>query len=535
MASRETPFKFIPPEDADDCSGGDCCDSKEIKVDSCCSSKIKEPKHGHDHGHKLVHINSDNNDSSSSSTFIPPEDSDDCSGGDNHGHDHERGHDHNHSVENQISSKKSPFNIGDDDDKTGYSVVIKEEEIELEDLVNLVCNSCDQLSLIPHAIQITRFRIANLCCAGEERIILAALTDMNGIESVSVNIIGRYALVKHCPVACCAPSSSIIDTLNLQRLGASIQEAASEGDDEEAEKFDWFRFFHVFIVFSLLIVGIIIEHGIEDNDVSMIVYLCSTCIGVVPVLHAAYTSIIRKTVDIHILMIVAICGAIGAKEYFDSSLVVSLFISAEMIESVVMQWVRSSVKMTSGIPKKALLSNNTSILIDDLKVGDVIVVRAGEMITVDGVVVKGEGVTDESAITGESIPLQKKIGDRAFSGSVVQNGYIEIEMDTPIGDSTLRKINEAVADVQADKGDFARIVDNFSLYWTPSILIISSLIVVIGGLVTKDWHFYGMKAIIVLVLACPCSIVIAAPIPSVCTIAVAARNGVLIRGCIYLF
>eukprot|EP01034_Spumella_vulgaris_P043657 gene43657-54237_t len=269
------------------------------------------------------------------------------------------------------------------------------------------------------------------------------------------------------------------------------------------------------------------------HDATVGVYLTSTALGIIPILHASYvTLILRHTLDIHVLMLIAIVGAIAAEEYFDASLVVSLFTGAELIESLVMMRVRHAVRASSSgtVVKEAFLVSGQKVLVSELKVGDVLAVRAGEMVLGDGVVVKGEGVVDESALTGESEPVRKKNGSAMLSGTVVQNGYMEVRLSTDAAGSTLSRLNQAVLDVQADRGEYARLVDQFSLYWTPGVLLTAFLFVVVGGAVTKNWHLYLYRGLVLLVLACPCAIVIAAPIPAVCAISSAAKHGVLIRG-----
>ena len=143
---------------------------------------------------------------------------------------------------------------------------------------------------------------------------------------------------------------------------------------------------------------------------------------------------------------------------------------------------------------------------------------------------KGEGVVDESALTGESLPIHKKLGSKVLSGTVVQNGFMEIVLDSDYLGSTMNKLNQEVLDVQADRGEYAKLVDRFSVFWTPGVIIGTIIFVVIGGSITLEWNNYVFRGLVLLVLACPCAIVIAAPIPSVCAIAVAAKSGVLIRG-----
>lgn len=318
---------------------------------------------------------------------------------------------------------------------------------------------------------------------------------MVGIDHVDVNIIGRYAVVKHCSVACCAPVSKIVDTLNSQMLGASVAEANADDElDNKADQLNLIKLTHVAVVGLLFVAGVIAQRILGDSVPSLVLFLVSTGLGLLPVLQEAFVSIRRFSLDIHILMVVAVVGAIIDEEYLDASLLMSLFIAAEMIEEVVMQRVRKAIKVSSGsVPKKATLVSGKSVMIEALRIGDVIAVRAGEMIQADGKISRGDGVVDESALTGEAAPVSKKKGDRASSGTVVQNGYIEITIDTAVENSTMRKLNQAVLDVQADKGAYGRIVDRVALYWTPGVLITAILIAVIGGSVTKEWNKYLLK------------------------------------------
>ena len=397
---------------------------------------------------------------------------------------------------------------------------------EADNVDSTLCDACDSSSSIPHAIKVSRFRVANLCCSGEEKIIMSCLKDMIGIESVAVNIIGRYVIVKHC----CAPGVKILDLLNSKHMGASIQEADGSSQDTK-EQYDWIRIAHVLVVLFLFIIGLLFQFTKTLNLDSTGLYLASTSLGVLPILYSAYLAIRRKAVDIHILMTIAVAGAIGGKEYFDANLVVVLLITAGLIESIAMMQVRMLISSSSAtMAKDAYLSNGKKIKVEDLRVGHILAVRAGEMIMGDGVVIKGEGVVDESALTGESVPINKKLGAKVLSGTVVQNGFMEVELTADFLDSTMSRLNQEVSDVQADKGEYAKLVDQFAVYWTPGVIIGTLIFVVVGGAVTKEWVDFAFRGLVLLVLACPCAIVIAAPIPSICSIAVAAKYGVLIRG-----
>jgi Zn2+/Cd2+-exporting ATPase len=397
------------------------------------------------------------------------------------------------------------------------------------------CIACDPTSAFPHTVRVTRIRVANLCCAGEEKIIRTSLEPVVGVEHIAVNVIGRYAVVKHCAMTCCAPADRLVEILNEKYLGASIQETAG-GEDEKIEtEFEVYgqQAIHVLVVSILFVIGLIVDFTMHEANHSMWIYLTSVIIGIGPILYSTGVALfIRYNLDIHVLMLMAIVGSVASEDYFDGSLVVTLFLSAECIEQIIMYRVRSAVSMSSAgtMPKHATLVDGKNVPIGDIQVDMVLAARAGEMILADGIVCKGEGVVDESALTGECIPVQKKVEALVRSGTIVQNGYLEVRVTVPSSKSTLQLLQKEVQDVQADRGNYAKIVDQFSQYWTPSILLCAIIFVTATGGSTGNWTYAVHRGLLLLVLACPCAIVISAPIPCVCAIAAAARNGVLIRG-----
>lgn len=489
-----------------------CHDAEESECE-CCD-------HSHDHNHSDAFGCCHDHDHSNSTGCGHDHDhshegnDEDCCGCS----DHDHGHDHCHSADVMNHSHDhvhSPDNILLQDD----TVITPGESRK--------CASCDPSSLHPHLSQSTRLRIANLCCSGEERIIRNCLEGSHGIESVTVNVLGRYIIVKHCPMECCASTDSILEKLNKQRLGASIHETFDE-ETVEVPEIDLFRWMVVFLLFALLIVGLA-THG--NGIVSTVLFLIGTGLGTLPILKKAFFAILNRIVDINILMLIAIIGALAIGEYFDSCLVVALYLMAEALEDLILTQVRKAVKLTAGsISKSVFLTNGKAIKVEELKVDDIYTVRAGDMVAADGVVVRGDGVVNESALTGESMPVNKKKESKVFSGTFVQNGYLEIKVTKDVKDGTMQLLQQTVDDLQADRGEYAKLVDNFAIYWTPFILLVSFGVIVIGGGVTGDWKNYVQRGLILLVLSCPCSILLAAPIPGICTMALAAKHGVLIKG-----
>ena len=439
-----------------------------------------------------------------------------------HDHDHVHVHVHAHAHPTALAPSEAVA-----------IVVTAAEDVHIDVHEGAICSSCDPESEVPHAVQVTRLRIANLCCAMEERLIHSTLSSQRGIESVVVNVVGRYAIVKHCPVACCAPTEKIVSLLNAERLGAAVQEAG-ESTDAFDEKVDRLQLAYVALLMALLFAGVGLQETTGHQSApSIAVFVTCTGLGVVPILQTALISLfVRRTLGIHTLILVAVAGALAAFEYLDAALVCALFNAAELVEAAAMITVRRAVATTTTrLPSTVFLAQGgKAVSVDTVVPGMVLAARAGDVIMVDGVVTKGEGALDCSALTGEAAPVGVKKGDEVKSGCVVTNGYLEITASASAADSTHSKLRAAVDEVSADKGEYAKIVDNFSLYWTPCTLLLTLLLVTIGGGTTGKWTEWVSEGIILLVLACPCSIVIATPIPSVCAIAVAARGGVLLRG-----
>ena len=294
--------------------------------------------------------------------------------------------------------------------------------------IAVVCNSCDPSSDVLHYMQISRLRIANLCCSGEERLIRVALATMVGIEKVDVNVVGRYCVIRHCPHDCCAPPLKMVDVLNKKRLGASIQEVSNNAEEEEEQSI-LFEQLHAYAtaLFFLVGMGFLLSEQELLVDVSDWVFISGVVIGCIPILKASYVALLRRALDINILMLIALIGATAVGEYFDASLLVALVLLAELAEGFILASVRKAISSASStVPKQVLLASGEVKDVDKLQVGDVIAVRAGEMILGDGVIVNGGGVVDESAVTGEAMPLSKAVGARGLSGTVMQNGYLEV-------------------------------------------------------------------------------------------------------------
>mmetsp|Transcript_7643 Transcript_7643/g.12906 ORF Transcript_7643/g.12906 Transcript_7643/m.12906 type:complete len:243 (+) Transcript_7643:48-776(+) len=240
----------------------------------------------------------------------------------------------------------------------------------MEDSV-VVSISQDVLPYAIPEIHVTRIRVANLCCTGEERIIRASLDNLSGVHHIAVNIVGRYVVVKHCPVT--VPSERLVEILNEKYLGASVHEVGGvedESDEEGLASYIW-RMLHFIVVCTLMITGLVLQ-CFHHEIASIWMYITSTIIGIGPLLYSAGIALfMRGQLDIHVLMVIAILGAMGTLNFFDASLVTSLFMGAELVEDVVMARLRKAVQLSSAgtIPTHAYLVDGSKVPLHDITLG----------------------------------------------------------------------------------------------------------------------------------------------------------------------
>ena len=266
-------------------------------------------------------------------------------------------------------------------------------------------------------------------------------------------------------------------------------------------------------------------------------YILSIMTGGVFVLVSAVRGLIKQRfLNISFLVVIASIGAIYIGQYGEAAAVVFLFSLAEFFESYGIERSRRAVAaLLEKSPKVARLQNGTTVPVEDVAIGTIVVVRPGEQIPLDGVVTKGESTVDEAPITGESIPVDKLPEDTVFAGTMNVQGYLEIKVEKESGDSTFARIIALIEEAQASRAPTQAFIDRFARYYTPAVVVISVLIATVPtlvfGLPFEDWLY---RALILLVIACPCALVIATPVAIASSIGGASRSGILIKGGKYL-
>ncbi|WP_192928041.1 heavy metal translocating P-type ATPase [Halococcus salsus] len=297
-----------------------------------------------------------------------------------------------------------------------------------------------------------------------------------------------------------------------------------------------------FLVFGLLFEFVLTGQNIEaatvlDYPLTLAdgLFFVAIAVSGYPVVRGGYYSAKNLSLDIDFLMGTAIIAATGIGYFVEAATLAVLFSIAELLEDYAMDRARNSLRELMELsPDEATVRRNgdeVTVAAEDVDVGETVIVRPGEKIPLDGSVVEGESAVDESSITGESVPIDKSSGDEVFAGSINAEGYLEVEVTSTAGDSTLSKIIEMVQGAQEKKTEKEQFVDRFSGYYTPIVVVLAILTAAVPPLAFGwPWQTWFIRGLTLLVIACPCAFVISTPVSVVSGITSAAKNGVLIKG-----
>jgi len=278
--------------------------------------------------------------------------------------------------------------------------------------------------------------------------------------------------------------------------------------------------------------------GVGAN-IAIFLYFLAIIIGGYHVAKSGFYSLKSFIVDTNILMIVAAAGAVAIGEWSEAATVVFLFSLGNALQAYTIEKTRRSIQALMELaPQDALVLRGGGELrlpVEEITVGDVMIVKPGERIALDGVVQSGSSAVNQAAITGESMPADKAAGDTVYAGTINGQGVLEVVVTALAEDTTLAKIIAMVEDAQAQKAPSQQYVDIFARYYTPAVIAVAI------GLATIPWLMFNQpfnqwlyKALVLLVISCPCALVISTPVAIVAGIGNASQNGVLIKGGAYL-
>ncbi len=255
----------------------------------------------------------------------------------------------------------------------------------------------------------------------------------------------------------------------------------------------------------------------EDSTITIALYVVAIIIGGFSLFKEGISNLLKLDFTMESLMTIAIIGASIIGEWAEGSIVVILFALSEVLERYSMDKARQSIRSLMDIaPKEALIRRNNveqMIAVSDIQIGDIMIIKPGQKIAMDGVVIKGYSAINQSAITGESIPVEKKVDDEVFAGTLNEEGLLEVKVTKHVEDTTISKIIHLVEEAQGERAPAQAFVDKFAKYYTPIIMLIALLVAVVPPLFFGgDWDTWVYQGLSLLVVGCPCSLVISTPL-----------------------
>jgi len=284
----------------------------------------------------------------------------------------------------------------------------------------------------------------------------------------------------------------------------------------------------IFFTGSIIVVNLL---GLWHSDLPFdpLALLTITLAGY-PVYKEVYYAVIEKTITMEVAMTIGIAASLIIGESLASMIILFFTLSAEFIEDFTIDKSRKAIEeLITLSPKKAFIKKNGEVIevdIDTIERGDIVVIRSGEKVPIDGTIVEGTALINQAPITGESQPVEKREGSEVFAGTIIHTGFLEVEATKVGEDTTLGKIIQLIEEVESSKAPVQRFADRFASRFVPLVLFIAGIV----ALLTQN----VMSTISVIVVACPCAIAMATPLAVIASIGKAAKQGIIIKGGIYL-
>ena len=294
------------------------------------------------------------------------------------------------------------------------------------------------------------------------------------------------------------------------------------------------RFLIVLGALVLWIAGMVAEHAFDAPRVADGLFVIGLLLAGSRFVRAAWLSLRSRRIDMNVLMTISAIGAAALGDWSEAALVIVLFALGNTLQAVTLDRTRQAVRSLMDIvpPDARLLRGGVESIVPAaaLQVGDLIRIRPGDKVPADGVIVEGHSSLDQQALTGESLPVDRFEGDELFSGSVNGSGALVVQVSRPANESTVARIIDLVASAQASKAPSEQLVDRFAAWYTPLVVVAAAVLALGGALLADNPGDWVYRALVLLVIACPCALVISTPVSIVSAIGAATKRGILIKG-----
>lgn len=380
---------------------------------------------------------------------------------------------------------------------------------------------------------VAAFNLSGLDCADCAAKLEKKLSAQPWVEDAKVNFGAAKLTIRHNGTV-----SNIMQLVEESGYGAEL-----DGADKSAAEVSFWKNNRKTLLTAVsgifVGVGLILSFMGLPETVVIPIYIIAMVTGGYYVARSGFYSLKALSLDMNFLMAAAAIGAAAIGEWSEGATVVFLFSLGNALQAYTMEKTRKSIRSLMDLaPKEALVRRDGRELklpLSEITVGDIIVVLPGERIAMDGKVLSGASRVNQAPITGESMPVQKQPGDEVFAGTINEQGSLDIEVTKLVADTTLSKIIQMVEEAQAQKAPSQQFVDVFSKYYTPIVILTAVAIAILPTLFfSQPFVPWFQKALILLVISCPCALVISTPVSIVSAIGSAAKRGVLIKGGAYL-
>jgi len=381
------------------------------------------------------------------------------------------------------------------------------------------------------------YRIENMDCPTEEALIRKKLASVSGIESLDFNLMQRMLTVGHNLNSLDAIESAL-GSIGMQAVLQIGETSTKDSSLEPMPKTNWWPLAIAGITATLAEIMELLQLGNQWIVIALVI--ASIASGGLTTYKKGWIALKNGNLNINALMSIAVTGAMAIGSWPEAAMVMFLFTLAEVIEAKSLDRARNAIRgLLDLTPETATVQQaDGSWVLTDVKaiaLGALVRVRPGERIALDGILISGNSAVNQAPITGESLPVDKIVGDEVFAGTINQTGSFEYKVTAEATHSTLARIIHAVEAAQGSRAPTQRFVDQFARIYTPAVFLLAVLVAVLPPLLmAQSWQEWIYKALVMLVIACPCALVISTPVTIVSGLASAARKGILIKGGAFL-
>ena len=386
-------------------------------------------------------------------------------------------------------------------------------------------------------LQRTTLTIAGMDCPTEEALIRDKLADMSDVAKLDFNLIQRRLTLTHRPGAL----DAVLDGIKTIGLEATVEADHAQGAIRAAQPAPRTRWWLIALagITATMAEAVYWLNG-SEHWTMLALALVSILSGGLPTYKKGWIALRHRNLNINALMSIAVTGAMLIGHWPEAAMVMFLFTLAEAIEAKSLHRARNAIRgLLELAPETATVRQDNgswiAMPVASVPQGATVRVRPGERIALDGVVTRGSSTVNQAPITGESLPVDKGEGDNVFAGTINAAGSFEYRVTAEASHSTLARIVNAVESAQGSRAPTQRFVDQFARIYTPAVFAIALLVTIVPPLVFDGaWMDWIYKALVLLVIACPCALVISTPVTIVSGLATAARKGILVKGGVYL-